>query len=91
MNAMSKVLQRFQLSNPMDVSFESKELSIDDVIDDLRITFSGETRYELDELLMRSRTIQHAIVTFLAVLDMIRMGEIKLNYQEEQIFLKGAY
>ena len=91
MNAMSKVLQRFQLSNPMDVQFESKELSIDDVIDDLRITFRGEMRYELDDLLMRSRTIQHAIVTFLAVLDMIRMGEIKLNYQEELIFLKGAY
>ena len=36
MNAMAKVMARFKLSNPLDVSFESKELAIDDVIDDLR-------------------------------------------------------
>lgn len=90
MNAMAKVMARFKLSNPLDVSFESKELAIDDVIDDLRARFSNFNLMSLDEVLNHSRTIQHAIVTFLAVLDLIRMGEIGLSYQGEDIYLKGT-
>ena len=90
MNAMAKVMARFKLSNPLDVSFESKELAIDDVIDDLRARFSNFELMSLDEVLNHSRTIQHAIVTFLAVLDLIRMGEIGLSYQGEDIYLKGT-
>ena len=44
----------------------------------------------LDDVLNHSRTIQHAIVTFLAVLDLIRMGELGLSYQGDDIYLKGT-
>lgn len=90
MNAMAKVMARFKLSNPLDVSFESKELAIDDVIDDLRARFSNFKLMSLDDVLNHSRTIQHAIVTFLAVLDLIRMGEIGLSYKDDVIYLKGT-
>ncbi len=90
MNAMAKVMARFKLSNPLDVSFESKELAIDDVIDDLRSRFTNFKLMSLDDVLNQSRTIQHAIVTFLAVLDLIRMGELGLSYQGDDIYLKGT-
>lgn len=89
MNAMAKVLARFKLSNPLDVSFESKELGIEDVIDSLRGRFNDYKLLSLDEVLNNSRTMQHAIVTFLAVLDLIRMGELGLSYQGQDIYLKG--
>ena len=91
MNAMAKVLERFKLSHPLDVSFESTELSVEDVINDLRRLFVGEVMMSLEDVFAKSPTLQHAIVTFLASLDMIKMGELGLSFQEDVIFLKGRY
>lgn len=91
MNAMAKVLERFRLLNPMDMKFESKELSVEDVIDDIRRVFRNEALMDLETLFSKSPNMQHAIVTFLAALDMIRMGELGLSFQDDVVFLKGKY
>lgn len=91
MNAMAKVLERFKLTNPHDMRFESKELSVEDVIEDIRRVFRNEVMMDLETLFTHSPTIQHAIVTFLAALDMIRMGELGLSIQDDVIYLKGKY
>lgn len=91
MNAMSKVLERFKLSNPLDMKFESKELSVEDVIGDIRRVFRDNVMMDLETLFAQSPSVQHAIVTFLAALDMIRMGELGLSMQDDVIYLKGKY
>lgn len=90
MKAMHKVLQRYRIANPHDVSFEKVELSVDDRIVTLRKFFLDETVTTLDDLLMESRSLQHLIVTFLAVLDMLRNGDLRMNTQDESVYLKGA-
>lgn len=90
MKAMMKVMQRFKLANPHDVSIEKVELSVDDQIIVLRRYFLNEKIVTLDALLMESPTSHHFIVTFLAVLDMLRMGDLRISYQDDVVFLKGA-
>lgn len=90
MKAMDKVLKRYRIANPLDVSIERVELSVDDRIISLRHEFLNEKTMTLDDLLMNSKTLHHLIVTFLAVLDMLRMGDLKVNMQGENVYLKGA-
>lgn len=90
MNAMTKVMERFRLAHPQDVSIERVELSVDDVIVGLRQLFLPDVVYTLDKVLARSASLQHLLVSFLAILDMLRMGELRVSYQGEEVFLKGA-
>lgn len=90
MKAMHKVLERYRMSNPHDVSIERAELSVEDRIITLKRRFLGEQSITLDDLLIESPTIHHLIVTFLAILDMIRIGEMLMSIQKEVVFLKGV-
>ncbi|CAM4191666.1 segregation/condensation protein A [Erysipelothrix inopinata] len=90
MNAMIKVMERFRIQNPQDVSLQRVELSVDDVIDDLRNKFLNREVYTLTDVLNSSRSMQHLLVNFLAILDMLRMGELLVSYQGEEVYLKGA-
>ncbi len=90
MSAMKKVMERFRLQNPHDVSIERVELSVDDVIVDLRIRFANNAVFTLEQLLFSSPNMQYLLVSFLAILDMIRMGEIAMSTQDEDVYLKGV-
>lgn len=90
MKAMDKVLNRFRLANPQDVTFEKNELSVDDIIHDLRNRFVKDYIVSLDDLLMESLSLHHLIITFLGILDLLRMNEIHMSQQEDQVYLKGA-
>ena len=90
MRAMDKVLNRFKLANPQDVSFERNELSVDDIIHDLRNKFVKNYVVSLDDLLLESRSMHHLIITFLAILDLLRMNEILMSQQDDTVYLKGA-
>lgn len=88
--AMQKVMERFRLANPHDVSIERQELSVEDRMITLRSYFLGEKIVSLDDLLLESVSLHHLIVTFLAVLDMIRIGDILLDKSDDNIYLKGV-
>ena len=90
MSAMTKVLERFKIANPQDVSIERVELSVDDVIEDLRRKFTNDKVYKMETLLQESYSLQHLLVSFLAVLDMLRMGELRVNFQGDDVFLRGG-
>ena len=90
MKAMDKVLNRFRLANPQDVSFEKNELSVDDIIHELRNKFVKDYVVSLDELLMQSYSLHHLIITFLAILDLLRMNEVLMSQQEDLVYLRGA-
>ncbi|NLW15969.1 MAG: segregation/condensation protein A, partial [Erysipelothrix sp.] len=78
MKAMHKVMERYRLSNPHAVSIETKELSVDDRMITLKSYFLNERNVTLDGLLMASESLHHLIVTFLAILDMVRMGDLMM-------------
>lgn len=89
--AMNKVYQRFQVSHPFETTIINQELSVDDRIDQLRIKLDSFSEiFTLDSLLLESSDIQHFIVTFLAVLDMIRMHELYVSFDEDNVYLKGS-
>lgn len=90
LDAMEKVIERYRLSHPQDVTIQQKELSVEDVIFDVRKFFFDEQTHTLDEVLLDSPTMQHLIVRFLAILDLLRMGELKMLEKNESVVLKGA-
>lgn len=91
MNAMKKVLERFRIQNPQDVSIERVELSVDDVMIDLRKKFANQEVVSLETVLFSAPSLQYLLVSFLAILDMVRMGELFLSYQGDNVYLKGGY
>lgn len=90
MKAMTKVMERFKLTHPHNVSIERVELSVDDRIISLRRFFLNQRVVTLESLLEMSETLHHLIVTFLAVLDMLRMGDLRVRTQGDDVYLKGA-
>lgn len=90
MRAMQKVMVRYKMSNPLDVSIERQELSVEDRIITLKTRFLGEKSVTLDDLLLESKTLHHLLVTFLAVLDMIRVKELMMSVQDDVVYLRGV-
>ncbi len=90
MRAMQKVMTRYKMSNPLDVSIERQELSVEDRMITLRTRFLGEKLVSLDILLMESPNLHHLLVSFLAILDMIKLGELLMSNQDETVYLKGV-
>lgn len=88
--AMEKVLQRFQQAHPLETTIVNQEFSVDDRIDQLRrqINLRHET-FTLLDLLRQSQSIYHLVVTFLAVLDMLRMNELLLSINDDEFYLRG--
>lgn len=90
MKAMQKVLERFKIANPQDVSIEQAELSVEDVIDDVRKQVYASDTITLEALLLDAQSVQHLIVRFLAVLDLLRMNELVMKKEADQVLLKGV-
>lgn len=88
--AMTKVLQRHQQSNIQTRVLYQKEFSVDDRIDEMRRFLKKQKEsFTLESLLLETNLIEYQIVTFLAILDMIRMNELAFSIDKEQIYLKG--
>ncbi len=90
-DAMEKVIERYHLAHPQDRTIQQKELSVEDVIFDVRKFFFDGEKHSMEEVLMASPSFQHLIVRFLAILDLLRMQELKMLKSEEGIILKGAF
>lgn len=90
MRAMQKVMVRYKMSNPLDVSIERQELSVEDRIITLKSRFLGEKSVTLDNLLLESDSMHHLLVTFLAILDMIRVRDLLMSVQDDTVYLKGV-
>lgn len=91
--AMSRVLVRFQKSHFQEVSLNHMELSVDDRIDQLRLFLKTNlSSFTLTELLEQKHNQHFQIITFLAVLDLIRMNELifSIRDDDEEIILKGV-
>ncbi len=91
--AMSRVMLRFQKTSFQEVSFSRIELSVDDRIDQVRLFLRNTPHsFTLTQLFEQNNNQHFQIVTFLAILDMIRMNEIIFSIREDddEIILKGV-
>lgn len=91
--AMSKLLIRsHQTNQSLEVKVTNMELSVDERIDQIRLYLEHQkSTFNLKDLMNEAQTLEIQIVTFLAVLDMIRMSELVYTMSDDQqILLKGG-
>jgi len=89
LKAFEKVMARLRLSNPYEMKTTNKELSVSERVNQLRREINQlDTIFSLEELLFTYKDIQEMIVTFLAILDMIRLHELSFHIDEETVYLQ---
>jgi segregation and condensation protein A len=87
--AFEKVMARLRLMNPYEMKTTNRDLSISDRINELRAIISHrEHVFSLTDLLNESEDIHTLIVTFLAILDMIRLRELDFTTTEDVVYLQ---
>ena len=79
-SAFQHVLDR--LPPPDEVSFEMEQVSLGDKMEELRRMLSRHPEMNFSALFSRSRTRLEAVVTFLALLELIRIGEVSVAQSE---------
>lgn len=86
--AFEKVMARLRLSNPYEMKTTNKELSVSERVNQLRKDISRyKAEFTLEELLFKYEEIQEMIVTFLAILDMIRLHELSFTIDQDIVYL----
>lgn len=91
--AMSKIMIRQQqLNQSLEIAITKQELSVDERIDQIRFFLkNNHDSFNIVEIMRDTYSLELQIVTFLAVLDMIRMGELHFSVSSnDSIILKGA-
>ena len=91
--AMSKIMIRQQqLNQSLEIAITKQELSVDERIDQIRFFIKNTPdSFNIVEIMRDTYSLELQIVTFLAVLDMIRMGELHFSVSSnDSIILKGA-
>jgi len=88
--AMTKCLRRLSLSAPLQTKVTRKEMSVDERIIQLRIQYQDvKDSFQFSRILEESPDLHVAIVSFLAVLDLIRRNLLFFTIdKEETIWLR---
>lgn len=89
--AMSKVLVRYKLTTPYDVKTTFKEMSVEDRVESILIfAKTKHTAFSLIELFQTCDSLECMIVSFLAVLDCIRLHTLDYSNVDDMIYLKWS-
>jgi segregation and condensation protein A len=87
--AMNKVLVRYKLMTPFDIKTTFKEMSVEDRVDIiLMFAKSKGKEFSLEELFATCESLECMIVSFLAILDCIRLHTLDYINVEDTIYLK---
>ena len=73
--AMEKFLERKIMDSPLTTKITKKEISVEDRIKDIKNRFSKEKRIDFYSL-FDNKDKENVIVTFLAILELAKLGEI---------------
>ena len=80
-NAYKVFLKRIEVERPISARITKKEISIESQILRIKEMFKKEKKFNFDEL-FEEKNKSYVVATFLAILEMVKFGEIKI-YQEE--------
>ncbi|MDF9825332.1 segregation and condensation protein A [Breznakia sp. PF5-3] len=87
--AMNRVIRRYELNQPLETQITMKEMSVDERLDQLKTKLhkiKGKITFE--QLCDDCKNLHMVIVSFLAILDLIKNQEISFSVDEEdQIWL----
>ena len=87
--AMNKVLIRYKLTTPFEIKTTFKEMSVEDRVDIILMFAKSKGReFSLDELFKTCDSLECMIVSFLAILDCIRLHTLDYIHMEDTIYLK---
>jgi segregation and condensation protein A len=82
--AMQRVVSRFKISHPQQARILKTEISLELRIEQLRQRLSvHQTHYDLEFMMADVADLNHFIVTFLAVLELIRQGDLLIDHITE--------
>lgn len=88
LKAMLKVMQRVKLEQPFQVKTATKELSVEERIEQIEALISKwDDRFSLDQLFAQKPNIETVVVTFLAVLDMIRANRLTFTIVDDTVWI----
>lgn len=84
--AMTKCLQRLALNTPLQTKVTRRELSVDECILQLKVQYRHlKEPFRFDTILENSPDLHVAIVSFLAVLDLIRQNILYFTIDRNEI------
>jgi len=87
--AMNHCIRRFKVMQPLQMKVARKELSVEDRTVQLKVLMSKLADiFALEDLCVDCEDLHTVIVTFLAVLDLIRTGYLLCETENEKIWLK---
>ena len=89
LKAMNQCIRRYQIMQPLPVQIAHKEISAEERATQLKQIMAGlpDTFY-LEDLCADCADVYLVIVTFLAVLDMIKTGDLLAKVIDQRIFLR---
>lgn len=93
MKAMNKVLRRIELANPLETKVTVKEMSVDERRCQIQERLKGfQGKLSFRELCRDATSLHVVIVTFMAILDMIKFQEVSyvVDHDEEIWIVKGV-
>lgn len=84
--AFEKVMARLKISQPFEMKTTVRELSVSDRVNQLRKEMLQLPHiFTLDNLFETAEDLQEMIVTFLAILDMIRLKELSFTIDKDDV------
>ncbi|NLC54418.1 MAG: segregation/condensation protein A [Erysipelothrix sp.] len=92
LKAMNKLMQRVSLDNPFQSKITHKEVSVDERIISIRSRFNNSVgSFSFSDVVSDSSDMHVFVVTFLAILDMIRLNLLTFVIDDEsEIWLKWS-
>ena len=88
--AMNKVMVRYKLTTPYDIKTTFKEMSVEDRVDSILLYAQKHHEFSLDQLLKTCDSLECMIVSFLSVLDCIRLHTLDYVLIDDMIYLKWS-
>ena len=80
-DAFKKFLERVELEKPINTKVTKKELSVEERIINIKDRLKNKKKIDFFEL-FEVKTKEYVVVTFLAILEMAKKGELKIIQEE---------
>ena len=80
-DAFKKFLERVELEKPVNTKVTKKELSVEERIINIKDRLKNKKRIDFFEL-FEVKTKEYVVVTFLAILEMAKKGELRIIQEE---------
>ncbi|MEA5026371.1 Segregation and condensation protein A [bioreactor metagenome] len=92
LKAMNRCLRHLALSQPLSTRIAPNEITVEEIINRIKWKFGNrQESFQFTDLINVCRTMEEIIITFLAVLDLIKTQDFLFHIdQEELIWLKWS-